>query len=293
MRISVFGLGYVGCVSMACLANDDDHIVGVDPNISKVDLINAGAASIVEKDIDSLIKQARQASNIEATADHAAALSDADVSIICVGTPTNKAGHLDLGNVYAVAQNIGAALGQAGEFHVVLIRSTVAPGTNEEVGNIIEERSGFKRGEDFEVVSNPEFMREGTAVQDFYNPPVTVIGTTSERAFEIAKEVYRKVDAPVRQTSIAAAETIKLVNNSFHALKVTFANEVGSICKQLGIDSHEVMDLFCQDRKLNLFSVCPSCSARFILVNRKAASCFYSAAITRCVGLPRARSVRP
>ena len=252
MKISVFGLGYVGCVSMACLANDGDKIVGVDPNISKVDLINAGAASIVEKDIDSLIKQARQAGNIEATADHSAALCDADVSIICVGTPNNKAGHLDLGNVYTVAQNIGAALDKAGEFHVVLIRSTVAPGTNEEVGNIIEERSGVKRGEDFEVVSNPEFLREGTAVQDFYNPPVTVIGTSSERAFDSAKEVYRKVDAPVRQTSIAAAETIKLVNNSFHALKVAFANEVGSICKQLGIDSHEVMDLFCQDRKLNL-----------------------------------------
>lgn len=252
MKISIFGLGYVGCVSMACLANDGNHIVGVDLSISKVDLINAGSPSIVEKDIDSLIKQAWEAGNIEATADYEAALQDADVSIICVGTPNNKAGHLDLSSIFAVAENIGAALAKAKKFHVVLIRSTVLPGTNEEVGTIIEERSGRKRGEDFEVVSNPEFLREGTAVKDFYNPPVTVIGTSSERAFEIVKSVYRKVDAPVRKTSITVAETIKLVNNSFHALKVTFANEVGSICKQLGIDSHEVMDLFCQDRKLNL-----------------------------------------
>lgn len=252
MKISIFGLGYVGCVSMACLANDDDYIVGVDPSISKVDLINAGSPSIVEKDIDSLIKQAWQAGNIEATADPEAALRDADVSLICVGTPNSKAGHLDLSSIYAVAENIGAALAGAGKFHVVLIRSTVPPGTNQEVGAIIEERSGAKRGKDFEVVSNPEFLREGAAVEDFYNPPVTVIGASCERAFEIAKSVYREVNAPVRKTSIAVAETIKLVNNSFHALKVAFANEVGSICKQLGIDSHEVMDLFCQDRKLNL-----------------------------------------
>jgi len=237
---------------MACLADDGNHVVGVDPSISKVDLINAGSPTIVEKGIGPLIKRAWEAGNIEATADHEAALRGADVSVICVGTPNNKAGHLDLSSVYSVAQNIGAVLAGAGKFHVVLIRSTVLPGTNEEVGTIIEERSGKKRRVDFEVVSNPEFLREGTAVQDFYNPPITVIGTSSNRAFEIAKSVYSKADAPVRMTSIAVAETIKLVSNSFHALKVTFANEVGSICKQLGIDSHEVMDLFCQDRKLNL-----------------------------------------
>ena len=252
MKISIFGLGYVGCVSMACLADDGNRMVGVDVSIYKVNLINAGSPSIMEKDIDSLIKKGWESGNIEATDDCEAALRDADVSIICVGTPGNKAGHLNLSSVYGVAENIGTALARATKFHVVLIRSTVLPGTNEKVGFIIEERSGKKRGEDFEVVSNPEFLREGTAVKDFYNPPITVAGTSSERAFEMVKSVYRKVDAPVRRTSIAAAETIKLVNNSFHALKVTFANEVGNICKQLGIDSHEVMDLFCEDRKLNL-----------------------------------------
>ncbi|MBL7188798.1 MAG: UDP-glucose/GDP-mannose dehydrogenase family protein [Phycisphaerae bacterium] len=252
MKISIFGLGYVGCVSMACLADDGNRVVGVDVSISKVNLINAGSPSIVEKDVDGLIKKGWEAGNIEATDNYKTALRDADVSIICVGTPNNKSGHLDLTRIHAVAQDIGEALAESDRFHVVLIRSTVVPGTNEKVGTTIEERSGKKRRVDFEVVSNPEFLREGTAVQDFYNPPVTVIGTSSNRAFEIAKSVYRKVDAPVRKTSIAVAETIKLVNNSFHALKVTFANEVGSICKQLGIDSHEVMDLFCQDRKLNL-----------------------------------------
>jgi len=239
---------------MACLADDGNHVVGVDISTAKINLINSGSPSIVEKDIDALIRKGWESGKIKATDDYQSALRDADVSIICVGTPNNKSGHLDLRSIYAVAENIGDALADNDKFHVVMIRSTVLPGTNKKLGNIIEKRSGRKRGEDFEVVSNPEFLREGTAVQDFYNPPVTVIGTTSQRAFEIVKAVYRKVDAPVRMTSIEVAETIKLVNNSFHALKVTFANEVGSICKQLGIDSHEVMDLFCQDTKLNLSS---------------------------------------
>lgn len=254
MKISIFGLGYVGCVSMACLADDGNHVVGVDISAAKINLINSGSPSIVEKDIDDLIRKGWESGKIEATDDYKSALRNAGVSIICVGTPNNNTGHLDLGSIYAVAENIGQGLADNDEFHVVMIRSTVLPGTNEKVGNIIEEHAGRKRGKDFEVVSNPEFLREGTAVKDFYNPPVTVIGTTSQRAFEIAKAVYRKADAPVRMTSIRVAETIKLVNNSFHALKVTFANEVGSICRQLGIDSHEVMGLFCQDTKLNLSS---------------------------------------
>jgi len=233
---------------------DDHHVVGVDVNISKVDLINAGSPSIVEEGIDQLIKKGWESGRIRATDDPEIALRHADVSMVCVGTPGDKNGKLDLSSVYAVAENIGTALARNDKFHVLLIRSTVLPGTNEKVGTIVEERSGRKRREDFEVVSNPEFMREGTAVKDFYNPPVTVIGTSCERAFEMVKSVYRNVDAPVRMTSIKVAETIKLVNNSFHALKVAFANEIGSICKQLGIDSHEVMDLFCKDRKLNLSS---------------------------------------
>jgi GDP-mannose 6-dehydrogenase len=254
MKIGIFGLGYVGCVSMACLADDDHHVVGVDVNISKVDLINAGSPSIVEAGIDQLIKKGWESGRIRATNDPEIALRDTDISMVCVGTPGDKNGKLDLSSIYAVAEKIGMALAGNDKFHVVLIRSTVLPGTNEKVGTIVEERSGRKRGEDFEVVSNPEFMREGTAVKDFYNPTVTVIGTSCERAFEMVKSVYRNVDAPVRMTSIKVAEAIKLVNNSFHALKVAFANEIGSICKQLGIDSHEVMDLFCKDKKLNLSS---------------------------------------
>jgi len=254
MKIGVFGLGYVGCVSMACLADADHHVVGVDVNTSKVSLINAGSPGIVEEGLDPLMRKGWESGRIRATDDPEVALKDADVSMICVGTPGDKNGKLDLSSVYAVAGNIGQALAHNGNFHVIMMRSTVLPGTSEKVGNIVEERSGRRGGEDFEVVSNPEFMREGTAVQDFYNPPVTVIGTSCERAYEMVKSVYRNVDAPVRMTSIKVAETIKLVNNSFHALKVAFANEIGSLCKQLGIDSHEVMDLFCQDRKLNLSS---------------------------------------
>lgn len=254
MKVSIFGLGYVGCVSMACLADDGNHVVGVDISAAKVALINSGSPSIVEKDIDALMKKGWESGAIEATEDYRSAVMDSDVSIVCVGTPNSKEGHLNLGSIYVVAENIGDALADNDRFHVVTIRSTVLPGTNRKVGAIVEERSGKKRGEDFEVVSNPEFLREGTAVKDFYNPPVTVIGTNSQRAFEVVRAVYRNVDAPVRMTSIEVAETIKLVNNSFHALKVTFANEVGSICKRLGIDSHEVMELFCQDTKLNLSS---------------------------------------
>ncbi|HEC03895.1 MAG TPA: UDP-glucose/GDP-mannose dehydrogenase family protein, partial [Phycisphaerales bacterium] len=191
MKIGVFGLGYVGCVSMACLADADHHVVGVDVNTSKVSLINAGSPGIVEEGLDPLMRKGWESGRIRATDDPEVALKDADVSMICVGTPGDKNGKLDLSSVYAVAGNIGQALAHNGNFHVIMMRSTVLPGTSEKVGNIVEERSGRRGGEDFEVVSNPEFMREGTAVQDFYNPPVTVIGTSCERAYEMVKSVYR------------------------------------------------------------------------------------------------------
>ena len=254
MQISVFGLGYVGCVSVACLANDGHEVIGIDININKTNMINNGIPTIIEKDIDLLIKKGWDSGRIKATNDYETALQDTDVSIICVGTPNKKSGHLDLSNVFRVAENIGNGLIENKKFHVVIIRSTVLPGTNEKVGKIIENYSDKKRGKDFEIVSNPEFLREGTAIEDFYNPPFTVIGTYSERAFEIVKSIYRNVNAPVKKTSIEVAEIIKMVNNSFHALKVSFANEIGNICKTLNIDSHEVMNLFCEDIKLNLSS---------------------------------------
>lgn len=255
MKVCVFGLGYVGCVSIACLAEEGHDVTGVDISDAKNALINQGAPTIIEKDIDSLLMRGWDAGRVRATSDHAEAIAGADLSLICVGTPNTRAGHLDMTFVHAVATNIGEGLRDRDGFHVVAIRSTVMPGTADSVAEIIAEASGKKRGEDFEVVAHPEFLREGTAIEDFLNPALTVIGTDSERAFEVVSSLYKNIDAPIHQVDVGVAETIKFVNNSFHALKVTFANEVGNICKKLGVDSHQVMDLVCADTKLNISPV--------------------------------------
>ncbi|MCB9290590.1 MAG: UDP-glucose/GDP-mannose dehydrogenase family protein [Lewinellaceae bacterium] len=254
MNISIFGLGYVGCVSVGCLANNGHRVIGVDVMPSKVELINKGKPTIIEKDIDRLIEENWKEGRASATTDYREAVLATDVSIICVGTPSSMNGHLNLSAIYETARQIGEVLKGKDTMHIVAIRSTVLPGTNEKVGSILEEASGKKRNEGFAVVSNPEFLREGTAVKDYYNPPVTVIGTDNPKAGRIMKEVYRGIDAPVEETQIEVAELIKYVNNSFHALKVSFANEVGNICKKLGIDSHQLMNLFCMDHQLNLSS---------------------------------------
>ncbi len=250
--ISIFGLGYVGCVSIGCLAKNGHKVIGVDVVQHKVDLINNGKPTIIEKDIDTIIEEGHKAGRISATTDHIQAVKDTNVSIICVGTPSTGNGHLNLDYIYKTAQGIGEALKGKDSFHVIAIRSTVLLGTNEKVGRIIEEASGKKRNVDFAVVSNPEFLREGSAVKDYYNPAVTVIGSENEKALDIMADIYSKVDAPIERTDVRVAEIIKYVNNSFHALKITFANEVGNICKRMGIDSHKVMDLFCKDTHLNI-----------------------------------------
>lgn len=253
MKIAIFGLGYVGCVSMGCLAKNGHEVIGVDINQTKINLINQGKPTIIENEMDVLIENGWKAGKLCATNDFKTALANADVSIICVGTPASLKKHLDLTHIYNVAVNIGRGL-PTNRFHVVAIRSTVLPGTNKRIGEIISKESGRKRSDDFEVVSNPEFLREGTAILDYYNPPFTAIGTDSRKAFEIMKAVYKDISGDIKQVSIKASEIIKLINNSYHALKVTFANEIGKICKFEGIDSHEVMRLFCLDTKLNLSS---------------------------------------
>jgi len=252
MNISIFGLGYVGCVSLGCLAKNGHNVVGVDVSQTKVDLINSGKPTIIEKDIDSIIAEQFAAGRISATRDFADAVRQTEVSIICVGTPSSPDGHLNLDYIFTTARQIGEGMKDKDGFHVVAIRSTVMPGTNQKVGEIIEEASGKKRNEGFAMVSNPEFLREGTAVSDYYKPPVTVIGSDSERGLDIMSEIYSAVEAPIERTEVEVAEMIKYVNNSFHALKITFANEVGNIAKKLGIDSHKVMELFCKDTHLNL-----------------------------------------
>jgi GDP-mannose 6-dehydrogenase len=252
MKISIFGLGYVGCVSLGCLAKNGNHIIGVDIESSKVDIINRGKATIIEKDIDKIIAEQHALGRIKATTDVSEAISNSEVSIICVGTPSAPEGHLNLDYIFKTARQIGAELKTKEGFHVIAIRSTVLPGTNRKVGEIIEQVSGKKRNDGFSVVSNPEFLREGSAVADYYNPPYTVIGSENEQAISIMRDIYSQVASPFEVVEIQVAELIKYVNNSYHALKVVFANEIGSICKKLGIDSHEVMRLFCMDTKLNL-----------------------------------------
>jgi len=252
MQISIFGLGYVGCVSLGCLAKNGHQVIGVDVQQLKVDLINSGLATIVEKDIDTIIKEEFEQKKISATTDFKAAVKQSDISIICVGTPSSATGHLNLSYIYRTAEAIGEALKEKNSFHVVVIRSTVLPGTNKKLGEIIEQVSGKKRNQAFSVVSNPEFLREGSAVKDYYNPSVTVIGGDHEEAIKKVASLYTDLKGAIEVTDIEVAELIKYVNNSYHALKITFANEVGNICKSLNVDSHKVMALFCKDTHLNI-----------------------------------------
>lgn len=252
MKISIFGLGYVGCVSLGCLANNGHQLIGVDVSDVKIELINQGKPTIIEKDIGAIIKNNFEKGRIRGTSDYTDAILNSDVSIICVGTPSSNEGHLNLEYIFNTAHQIGEAIRNKKEFHTIAIRSTVLPGTNEKYGAVVEKVSGKKRNVDFAIVSNPEFLREGSAVKDYYNPPVTVLGSENEPALHIMSSLYQDLNGPVELVDIKVAEIIKYVNNSFHALKITFANEVGNICKKLGIDSHEVMSLFGMDRQLNI-----------------------------------------
>lgn len=252
MNISIFGLGYVGCVGMGCLAARGHNVVGVDVSEEKINLINSGMPTIVEKDIDHLIADAHNAGKIRATKDYMDAVKSTDISFLCVGTPSADNGHLNLEYIFQTAREIGEALKDKNGFHIIVIRSTVFPGTNAKVTRIISEISGKKADEDFAVVSNPEFLREGTAVHDYMNPPLTVLGSSCPAAIDTLKNLYSETNAPIEVVAINVAEMIKYVNNSYHALKVVFANEVGAICAALGIDSHEVMRIFCMDKQLNI-----------------------------------------
>lgn len=253
MRIAIFGLGYVGCVSAACLAKEGHQVIGVDVNPLKVEMINAGKSPIIEAGVDELIVQAVISGNLLATTNAVEAIGRADLSFICVGTPSNENGSLDLQYVRHVAGEIGQALRYHHHYHVVAVRSTVLPGTVlKEIVPVLEEASGRKVGVDFGVCSNPEFLREGSAVADFNQPAFTLIGQWDERSGDTVAAIYKKIDAPIVRTDLPTAEMIKYVSNTFHALKITFANEIGNFCKKMNVDSHEVMRIFCMDTKLNI-----------------------------------------
>ncbi|SDA65408.1 MULTISPECIES: nucleotide sugar dehydrogenase [unclassified Janthinobacterium] len=253
MKISIFGLGYVGAVSAGCLATDGHEVIGVDPNKTKVDLINQGTTPIIEKDIGEMIAATVKSGHLRATADVRDAVFGSDMSLICVGTPSQLNGNLDLSHVRKVCQEIGAAIAEKDTFHVVVARSTMLPGSMRAlVIPTLEAASGKVAGVDFGVCNNPEFLREGTAVYDYYNPPKTVIGESDEKAGALLVQLYEKMDAPLVRTDVETAEMVKYTDNTWHAVKVAFANEIGNICKAVGIDGHKVMEIFCQDTKLNL-----------------------------------------
>ncbi len=251
--VSVFGLGYVGCVTAACLADRGHRVIGVDVSATKVDLLNAGKATIVEEGIAELVAKGHAAGRIGATTSVAEAVAGSDISLICVGTPSQANGNLDLSYVERVCAQIGGALHAKAERHTVVIRSTVFPGTTERLARpALEGASGKKAGRDFGLSMNPEFLREGTSIRDFNAPPFTVIGTEDEATGQAVAALYEGIDAPLHVVATGVAEMLKYACNAFHGVKVGFANEIGNICKVLGVDSHEVMRLFVQDTKLNV-----------------------------------------
>ena len=254
--LSVFGLGYVGCVSSACFAKEGHQVIGVDVSPLKVDMIKSGRATIVESGIGELVAEMVAAGRLAATTDAADAVRRSDISLICVGTPSRSNGSIDLQYVERVCEEIGAAIAKKSTRHTVVVRSTVLPGTIQRlVIPTLEKASGKKAGRDFGVCMNPEFLREGTSIRDFYEPPFTLIGTDDAQAAEALGALYSGIEAPVHVTSTGVAEMIKYTCNCFHGLKVGFANEIGNICKEFGVDSHEVMRIFCLDTKLNLSPV--------------------------------------
>jgi GDP-mannose 6-dehydrogenase len=253
MNVSVFGLGYVGCVSAAALAADGHRVVGVDVNVDKVNHVNEGRSPIVEPGLDALVADSVASGRLRATTDTDDAVRGSDVSLICVGTPSRKNGSLDLSYLARVSEEIGVAIRDKPGYHVVIVRSTVLPGTTHDVViPTLESRSGKAYGEGFGVAVNPEFLREGTALRDFRYPPLTLVGHNHSADAAGAIGLYENVSAPLVTTSIQVAEMMKYASNTWHAVKVCFANEIGAVCKQLGVDSHDVMDIFCRDTKLNL-----------------------------------------
>ena len=255
MKIAVFGMGYVGVVSAACLARDGHEVTGVDPQPAKVQIVNSGKAPIIEKNVSELIEEAVASGRLRATTSAAEAVVATDLSLVCVGTPSRKNGSLDTSAVERVCEEIGAAIAAKGRPHTVVIRSTILPGTMRGVVIPAFERAlGDRTGALLRLANNPEFLRESTAVQDYDNPPKTVVGSDDPGVAQAVMELYTALPGPKFATRLEVAEMVKYADNSWHATKVAFANEIGNIAQAVGVDSWEVMDIFCQDTKLNISS---------------------------------------
>src|SRR6476661_3959217 len=253
MKICVLGLGYVGAVSAGLLAKEGHEVIGVDPERAKVDLINEGRSPIIEKDLGEIISEQVQAGRLHAATVVEDAVRHTDLVFVCVGTPSQSNGGIDLRYIRRVCEQIGSTLASHPGAPVIVFRSTMLPGTMRNVViPMLEKFSGKRAGEEFGVCINPEFLREGTAVHDFYHPPKTVVGEVNKASGDVLANLYGKLPAPMVRTDIETAEMVKYADNCWHALKVGFANEIGSLCKALDVDAHRVMEIFCQDQKLNL-----------------------------------------
>jgi GDP-mannose 6-dehydrogenase len=253
MRISIFGLGYVGAVAGACIAESGHDVIAVDTDPVKVKCLREGRSPIVEPGLDEMISKNVAAGRLKATQDCIEAVMNSDMSLICVGTPSNEDGSLKLDYVQDVCRQIGVALAKKDGWHAVVLRSTVVPGTARTVAlPILAEASGKEPGVDFGFGNNPEFLRESTAIYDYFNPPKIVIGALDDKTAKAVSALYKGIDAPEVITEIEVAEGVKYADNAWHAAKVGFANEIGNIMKEHGVDSHKVMDIFCLDTKLNI-----------------------------------------
>jgi GDP-mannose 6-dehydrogenase len=253
LSISIFGLGYVGSVSAACFASMGHRVIGVDVNPAKVEMLENGRSPIIEASMNELVAEGSRACRLHATVDSVAAVLESDVSFVCVGTPSLRSGKLDLSHIEKVSREIGAALKKKKSRHIFVLRSTVLPGTTESiVVPMIEQASGRRAGIDFAVAYNPEFMREGSAVADFLQPPYTILGVQDPAHLAPLRELYKSTPGRVFETSISVAEMAKYVSNAFHAVKVTFANEIGTLCKHLGVDAQAVTEIFTSDTRLNI-----------------------------------------
>jgi GDP-mannose 6-dehydrogenase len=255
LKVTIFGLGYVGTVSAGCLASRGHEVVGVDPVQTKINLINNGQSPIIEAEIGELIASAVAGARLRATDEVAQAIRETDLSFVCVGTPSQPNGNLDLRYIKRVCEQIGQAIKEKDEWHTIVIRSTILPGTMcQIVIPALEQSSGKTAGIDFGVCHNPEFLREGSAVKDFHCPPKTVIGELDQTSGDLLAQLYTGIPGPFIRTDLKTAEMVKYSDNSWHALKIGFANEIGNLCKSFNIDAHEVMKIFCQDQKLNISS---------------------------------------
>lgn len=250
--LSVFGLGYVGSVTAACLAHKGNRVMGVDIDPAKVAMLDSGRSPVLEKGINEMVEGAQKAGRLVATSDAARAVAESEISIVCVGTPSEKNGRIDISHLERACEQIGEGLRRKEKYHVVVFRSTIIPGTTESVLIPTLEKASQKRsGVDFGVCYNPEFMREGSAVADFFEPAVTILGAGQPQHAKLMRELYAWVPGKIFDTTIPTAEAAKYVSNAFHALKVSFANEVGTFCKKVGVDTESVFQIFTADTKLN------------------------------------------